>query len=579
MTPRRECRIVYVDGVDIGDTCHRSTETAMSILEGYTPKDLGLDGYESYRCDPVTGQQVQLEVVEFAAYTEKRVAACSVPTGVGKSLIALSLTKLTGARTVVLTATKGLQDQYVHDAARYGLVDMRGKDNYACADFSNLSCRDGSQVGCRYVNRGCTYECARGKARHSDLVCTNYSYWLSANDRAKGIEGEDNPVEMLILDEGHQAPDVLSDYLSVRVYESELKRWHGYKDLGEEIKNWREWIEESHAALELEDEINEIEHIVKKLARKHDLEKLYTLKKTYDKLGKIVEMRDEDTVIEKREGGRYGRTWDFDVVWPGRYAEQYLFCGVSKVVVMSATLRPKTMALLGVGKDEYEFREWQRIFPGNRHPIYSIPAKNQDGRDIRIDRRSNGSDLIRWVDHIDRIIDGRLDRKGIIQTVSYERQRFLLDHSKHRDLFLGNTADPDSETATGVAAEFRRSRPPAILCSPSFSTGWDFPKQECEYVVICKVPFKGNGSKVQKVREERDPQYGAYQAMLEMVQGSGRGMRSADDQCEVFIVDGHVNWFVFQNKNLAPGWFVRGMRKVVDIPEPPVRLDRFLSET
>src|SRR5262245_34505528 len=248
----------------------------MSILEGYTPKDLGLDGYESYRKDPVTGQEVQLEVVEFAAYTEKRVAACSVPTGVGKSLIALSLAKLTGARTVVLTATKGLQDQYVHDAARYGLVDVRGKDNYACQDFSGLSCRDGSQVGCRYLNRGCAYECARGKARNSDLVCTNYNYWLSVNDRAKGLrgEGEDGgAVEMLVLDEGHQAPDVLSDYLSVRVYESELKRWDA-KELGDDIKEWRDWILVNSVLNELDDEIDPMERIVKKLGRKNDIEKL-----------------------------------------------------------------------------------------------------------------------------------------------------------------------------------------------------------------------------------------------------------------------------------------------------------------
>src|SRR5215471_13301108 len=543
----------------------------MSILEGYTPKDLGLDGYESYRCDPVTGQEVQLEVVEFAAYTEKRVATCSVPTGVGKSLIALSLAKLTGARTVVLTATKGLQDQYVHDAARYGLVDVRGRDNYACQDFSGLSCRDGSQVGCRYLGRGCTYECARGKARNSDLVCTNYNYWISANDRARGIEEDGNEVEMLILDEGHSADVVLSDYLSVRMYESEIKEYVDAKELDEEILHWQDmWL--SVAVSELEEEIESLKKTVKRnLTHPVPLKRLHDKEKTKDKLLKITDMNTEDWICEKREGGRYGRTWDFDVIWPGRYAEKYLFCDVSKVVIMSATLRPKTMALLGVGKDEYEFREWQRIFPGNRHPIYSIPARS-NGKEIRIDRRTNQDDLLAWVDHIDSIIDGRLDRRGIIQTVSYDRQRFLMDHSRHRDLFMGNTSDPDSETASAIAQDFKNAQPPRILVSPSFSTGWDFPQQECEYVVICKVPFKGNGSKVQKVREERDEQYGAYGAMLEMVQGAGRGMRSADDQCEVFVVDAHINWFVFQNKNLAPGWFVRGIRKVVDIPSPPVRL-------
>lgn len=556
----------------------------LEILEGYKPKDLGLDGYAEFRKDPQTGQEVQLEVIEFAAYCDKRFAAVSAPTGFGKQLIALSLMKLLGARSVALTGTKGLQDQYKRDGEQYGLCDVRGRGNYQCGDFANLDCRGGVSVGCRYTNgRGCEYERVKQKARNAESVSANYAYWLAVNDKATGLErGEEeaalfgeNPVELLILDEAHEAPQILSDYLACRVYEGELRKWIGddVKRMSDDIQEWKTALKNEQVVENLRAEIRtmgmELAHLGKRATKEHVVE-LHKLEGTLQKAERISGMQD-DWVCEKREGTRWGRQWNFDVIWPGRYAEQYLFCGVEKIVVMSATLRPKTMSLLGVGREDYEFREWQRIFPANRHPIYSIPAR-VDGKDVRVDRRTTDQQLRAWVDHIDLIIDMRLDRKGIIQTVSYDRQKFFMEHSRHAGIMMGNTQDPESDSAAEAAERFKKMPAPCLLVSPSFNTGWDFPGDSCEFIVICKVPFKPNRGKVQKAREERDKQYGAYQAMIELVQGAGRGMRSAEDRCEVFLCDGHVSWFLNQNKALAPDWFVKGVRRVMEVPKAPEKL-------
>lgn len=553
-----------------------------NILENYTPADLGLDGYAAYRSDPVTGQPVQLEVIEFAGYCEKRFAAAAAPTGIGKSLVAMSLAKLTGARTCILTATKGLQEQYVRDGEEYGLVDIRGRSNYECGDYANLDCRGGSSMGCRYVGgKGCGYEIAKAKAKEAELICTNYAFWMTVNDKANGLEraGDDaewrgeNPIEMLILDEGHAAPDLLSDYLSCRVYENEIKRWVDPREMGDKISDWRAFAREHTEDLKAEIRTTgmELAHLGRKAEKKH-IDALHGLEKLLVKFERIGTMQ-EDWVLDLRVGTQWGRLWAFDVIWPGRYAEQYLFHGVPKVVVLSATLRPKTMSLLGVSKDDFEFREWQRIFPANRHPIYSLPARD-DGKEIRIKHTTPQAQLLKWVEHIDRIIDGRLDRKGLIQTVSYDRQKFFMEHSRHSAIMIGNTNDAESATALEKAEEFRKSAAPRILVSPSFATGWDFPGRECEYVVICKVPFKPSQGKVQKAREAKDAQYGLYMTMIELVQGAGRGMRSAEDRCEVFVTDGNLTWFLNQNKSLAPAWFVQGLRKVVEIPKAPERVKK-----
>lgn len=560
----------------------------LNFLEGYTPSDFGLDKWERYRTDPVSGREVQLEIIEFLAYSDKRFRAACAPTGSGKSLIALSLAKLSNYRTIILTSTLGLQQQYMHDGEQYGLVNIQGKTNYKCAYFPNpqrpdidANCKDGAHLGCRFTKgKGCSYETAKRAARNAELVAANYAYWLNVNDKAMGltrtdeeaeVEGE-NPFDLLILDEAHNAPNILADYLSMRVYEKEIERFTDAEGFGEDVEEWKALANNSLPELkkELVTTQQEVALLGSRVKQEH-IDVMHRLERTVEKFGRISTLEPEEWVLEKQIGTRSGRVWDFDVIWPGRYAEQYLFCGVPNVILMSATVRQKTLSLLGIRNEDADFQEWNRIFPPNRNPIYSIPA-TYEGKEVRVERKSSEEQLRAWVEHIDQIIDGRLDRKGIIQTVSYSRQQYFMEHSRHSKLMLGNTNEPDSERAQEVAEKFKKAQAPALLVSPSFSTGWDFPDSECEYIILCKIPFVPAHTRIMKAREARDKLYGFAQTMTELVQSAGRGMRRPDDRCEVFIVDGHLNWFLYQNRALAPDWFVKAVRKVNDIPEAPEKL-------
>ncbi len=563
---------------------------ALQILEGLVPSDLGFDSNEfpEYRRNPATDEEVQLEAMEFALTCMKRFAAMCIPPGIGKSVMAMSLAKYTGLRTVILTATKSLQEQYISCFQKYGLVDIRGRSNYQCVDYSHLNCKSGASLGCACVNgHGCVYETAQHKAKNADIITANYAYWMTVNDKASGLERNEteaqwkgeNPVELLILDEADIADGLLSGYLSTKIFERELKDY--VKDcrvVGELMPEWKEIS--TNACVKIESEIGEEKLRLVKLGKhnitRKDTDKLHYLEQLLQKFERISTANSDDWIVEKHEGTRYGRLWDFDVIWPGKYSERYLFCKVPRVVVMSGTLRPKTMGLLGVKNTDFAFKEWDRVFAANRNPIYIFPATKKDAEgklhEIRIDRRTNESDLDAWVNHIDWIIESRLDRKGIIQTVSYDRQKFITGNSKFSDLMLGNTSDPDSDTAFEVAQKFRAAQAPAVLVSPSFARGWDFPMDQCEYIIICKIPFKPGHTKIAKARENRDKLYGPYIAMQELIQSCFRGMRSFGDRCEIFVVDGHVTWFLYQNQILANRWFVKAVRKINSIPKLPPKL-------
>lgn len=537
----------------------------MLSLAQFTPDELQLPAkFTSFRPE-------QIEAAETVLNTNKRFIGLCKPTGSGKSVSAMLIAKATGLRTVILTSTKGLQKQYEDDFSSSGLVDIKGKSNYQCGDLRNLSCRFGPLEGCRLTNgKGCSYECARDEARASQIVVTNYAYWVRINERGRGLEappedGEDgeritNPVELLILDEAHRATEELSRNIQVSVRETWLREARLPVIKSDDLLEWQAYVSEHSESLDIE--LSAAKATLKQRPNKLARDRVYVLDELLTAFAAIVRMNPDSWVLEMKPGTNWGRQFDFDCIWPGAFAESRLFLGVQKVVLMSATLRPVVMQMLGLKKEAYEFREWPRVFPANRTPIYNFST-------VRMNHRVTDEQLREWLGGIDDIIASRKDRKGIIHTGSYARQQYLLAHSKHRDCFVVNTNVPESDSAADVVQKFKQMRAPAVLVSPSFSTGWDFPGRDCEWQIITKLAFPDTRSKVMQARKERSEQYINYLAMQDLVQACGRGTRFADDRCEIFIADSSVGWFMMQNKHLAPRWF--DIRKVSELPPPGPR--------
>lgn len=570
---------------------------ALRLLEGYRPSDLGLDGFEEYRRHPLTDAEVQLEVIEYFITSKKRITAACVPTGLGKSLIAMSVAKFTECRTAILTGTLGLEQQYMRDLEEYGLVNVHGKARYDCQGVTEqpYDCRTGVKAGCKLVGgAGCTYEIYRDESREAATVITNYDYWFNINLRG-GIERQGqraempptglgpNPIELLICDEAHEADKKLSSFLSIRAYEKDFEgsglELKEIQSFGESLKDWRKLAVRRAAELsgELDDLDLELTHMAKTGTIKSDHVRYYhELEKRKEKFEKLTTI-DEDWVIEKRIGTQWGRMWAFDVKWPGRY-NHYLFCSVPKILLMSATLKPHHLRRLGVAKDAFEFREWEPIFPKNRCPVYFLPPYHEvegEQRAIRITRKTKEADKLEWVRHIDALIDQRLDRRVLVLTTSYNYQKFFMENSKHAGRIIANSnEDPDAPSAQEAFEQFIKATPPVILCSPSFGVGWDFKGDRCEFMIISKVPLKPppGTSKLAQARYDQDSEYFDQETMSDVEQAKGRLQRSEDDRGEVVIADGTWSWWGPMNQHLASPGFVGSVRRVSGLPKKPEKL-------
>lgn len=534
----------------------------MSLLLDIAPADLGLPNkFTAFR-------DVQATAIDFIQSADRPFIAGNAPTGTGKSLLAVTAAVTSDSKSVYLTGTKALQDQILTDFGPIGMKDIRGRGNYPCRVYTTrlgkpVSCDYGAEHNCpeSFVT-ACPYVKQYETAKQADLIATNYSYWLHARSNAPNaleVPGDpDGKVEFLICDEAHNVFNELVSFLAVKLPKSEyqlhaLESLTGSGFMSEATgERWKGW-----ANLRIKEINGELRSLITTYgtlaqAKEEEGERVKSLERMKLTLSGIVRMSD-NWVWETTDEGV-----TFDPIWPGQYSH-LLWSGVPRVLLLSATLWPYTLSLLGISKDDYQYKEFSNGWKPNLAPVFYLPT-------VRLSYKSTDEDYARVVERMDEIISARSDRKGIIHTVSYNRMARLLQHSKHHRIMFYNESSRDS---VRVAERFRAAKPPAVLISPSFGTGWDFAFDQCEYQILPKIPFPYSENRVMKERI-RDERFRIYCAMLEMTQMIGRGRRAHNDRCETFILDNSFPLVMSKGRKFAAKGF--NAHRISEIPKKPEKL-------
>ena len=493
----------------------------------------------------------QDEAFDFLTLDPSRVKGCALPTGVGKSLLAVAYANWLGRPTVILTSTKALQRQYMQDFEAIGMREVKGMGNYPCkwwSDPPNLREQVGCDLGpcldgdtCDYKIAGCHYYDAIAESRRHPLVITNYSFWFT--QAMVGKEDPLGPRPLVICDEGHAAIDELSRFVGVRFANDEVAL--GDKtdwDLGD----WIQWAQAN---------LPQIQTALRKTTNLKDNRFLRTMEQ---RCRKLIDIKDPGNWCIDMFEARHVK---FEPVWAHDYVEKYLVQGARELVLLSATIRPHHMDLFGF--DSYSFHELPSPFPIERRPIIWIPT-------ARVTRRTEEDVWPKIIERIDEIIDARPDRKGIIHTVSFKRAQRVLETSRHRNIMLINK----SRDTSLIVDQFRASPAPRVLVSPSVDTGFDFPYNIAEYQVIMKCPFPVPTDPLVKARSANDDKYHRKVAVTRIVQMAGRVVRAEDDAGETFIIDDAIHWLITKTKPFFPRWFRDAFTGSHNPPPPPPALDR-----
>lgn len=527
--------------------------------------------------------------LELFSTIDERFLVLAMPPGGGKSLsyIAIHASLPNDSRTLILTSTKSLQTQLLTDFQSMGLRDLRGKSNYKClaASYGGDMCDDGALPNhyvsveggpcnygfeCELKDKGCGYYDDERKVRQSRLVVTNYTKWMITADHEKTF----GKFDLLVLDECHSAIQHVCDVVGVDLSWSALEHFDVHSpgtadDLT--MPEWARWALDSLTILSTKH--NEVQSALRTTTKPHaeDLEEARRLKRLITGLQTVTQAGAMAVASRwavddvKQEVGRTGRMANtgvrFEPIGPAPFAESWLFRNIPKVVMVSATVRPKTIGILGVKDDDMVFKEFTSSTPVVRRPVAYVPT-------VRLSAKSKDADIRKMLDRGNEIMEVWEGRNGLIHPTSYKLQRTIengLDPKHKRRLVCPTSRE------TRSAVERLKANPGTglVLNSPAIRTGVDFPLKEAEWAWIPKVPFIDARSNVMKVRDKQDKEYVPYLVAQELVQMSGRHAgRVKGDRGTTIITDGHIVWFRKAYRHLFPKWWLDAYRQVGEVPWP-----------
>jgi Rad3-related DNA helicase len=229
-------------------------------------------------------------------------------------------------------------------------------------------------------------------------------------------------------------------------------------------------------------------------------------------------------------------------------AEQFLWRHAKKWVLMSASFLPVHLEArrLGIPMDEVDYKCLPSTFPIERRPIHVESAANLTGKTMDIETP-------KLCARIKEIVDERPKVKGLIHGVSYKLSQNIMNMVGDKRLIIHN-----SSNRIDVLTEFMESKEPLVLVSPSMERGVSLEADLCRFIIVAKAPFLYLGDKIVAKRvysSKMGKEWYAATMLTTVLQATGRGMRSADDYCENFILDEQFMRVFHQKPGYLPMWW------------------------
>lgn len=532
--------------------------------------------------------------------SEFRFSGLSMPTGSGKSGVAMGLAQLLPKddRVLIITSTRHLQGQLGEDFYTTGLRDIQGKSNYVCKAASS----GGELVGttdshtpevmvdhapcfvanaeCSLKLGGCGWFDAHRAARSSRIVSTNYAKWIATPN----WEEELGKFDWLICDEAGDAEQWLTSALNIELRRGDVESllhvaWpagSGVNGIGStRLSDWTDWARHHKPAADsalktCEGQLRDALAGSRGAAREV-ISRLGTLRKLATALGALRSLRGNWVLDDLKAYDRViGAT--FDAVWPAPYSPSMLFRGIPRVVLMGATLVEKHLDILGVPRDEREFISYPSTFAVARRPIVYVkldpPLKLnwKTEQDVSVQRRVAALG--------DELIAARQDRNGIVHSGSYKRGRYIHQFSEFRDQMMTHVGNSDATRAAVRMFKQLADDPPHQLVSPAVTTGVDFPGCESEWCWIPKLPFEPPDSALMRARCEIDPEYADFRVAEKVSQAVGRIMRAPWDSGESIVTDAAFGYHPWKFRHLYAKSVIDAIRRSDGPPRPPPKLVR-----
>jgi len=541
---------------------------------------------------PRPEQQACLDFIE-KTWNEKpktKFFLLDLPTGVGKSYLALMIADLYtkknfGARFDIITNSKLLQDQYSNS---FGSInDLKGKENYECETYGS-SCAQGAEFG--RLNKksceGCPHTIARESFINGKISLTNfYLHILYALYMPKVLENRGSNV--LIVDECHTLDTVISDFISIKITETILKRLQ-INDKGtlqklksvKSIDSYVEFLE--YLVDEIQPTIDQIEGSLaaekrSAVADKRDnrISKVFGVKSHDIKMMQLVtdlQQYQSKITIFLKEYKADPHNWvlesqynektrqnelSLEPIWAYDYLDRYIFSRYETVFLMSGTILDKNLfcQLNGLDVQSTAYYSIPSPFPDQNRPIFYMPLG-------KMSFANKENTFKNYIPFLNKILNKYKDSKGIIHTNSFELANWIQKSMDNPRLVYHDSSNKD-EVLQGHFA----TKAASVIVSPSMDTGVSFDDDLARFQIVAKVPYPSLASQKNKMRQKINPDWYAYRTVQNLLQIFGRVVRSNTDRGDTIIIDGSFGDVMKYNSHYIPAWVQRTIQRIdVKIP-------------
>ena len=511
----------------------------------------------------------------------------NLPVGSGKSHLALMIADWYKknvnrmARVDIITNSKILQDQYSGEYE--SICDLKGKENYECQSYS-CSCAQGSEFN--RLNKTSCESCPYSNARESyisgGISLTNfYLYILYAMYNPKLMESRD--ARVLIVDEAHEFDDVMSDFVSIKITETIVKKFkfsNEYEIMKRlkgvtSIANYVEFLK--FLASEILTTIESMENGMSSAPRnvkedKRDL-KISKVLKTKNMDVKIMQLATDlkqyQTKIEifLKEYKENPNNWvletnyneklrqkelSLEPIWAYDYLDKYVFSHYDMVILMSGTILDKNLfcQLNGLDVTKAVYYSIRSPFNPKNRPIYYMPVG-------KMSYKSKEETFKRYIPYIQKLLDKYKNKKGIIHTNSFELAKWIEGSIKDSRLIFHDSTNKDE-----MLRFHKESDKPTVIVSPSMDTGVSFDNDDARFQIIAKVPYPSLGSQKNKLRQSNNPDWYSWKTVSGIVQMTGRPVRSNLDYADTIIIDGSFGDVIKHSSQFLPDWIQEAIKKI-----------------
>ena len=457
--------------------------------------------------------------------------------GTGKSAIAATLSSIYDS-SYILTVTKQLQDQYLEDFTNMSLV--KGRKNFRCRRDMSLTCDDGKCIleadPCENPKTDCDYYIQKFKALNSKTVISNYHYMFLELNYVNDFTRR----ELMIFDEAHNLENVLMSQLKLEFSIADLKHYLKLDiedELIYELDNgdydvWLLFIQEIKDNFQ-----KELDKIVN-VSKPHLIEKISYIKQRISDCNRFIENITYDPYSWVFDYNTDNEILEFKPLKVDNYAQNTLFEYADVCIFMSATILDYKFfsKCLGINESEVYAIRRKSPFDLNRNPIKTFDEYDLSHKTIR-------DNAPKTLNVIKRILNNHEDEKGMIHTVSTTCKDFIVDNMNDSRLIEHNT-----QNRADVLNDFKDSKDPLVLISPSMNEGVDLPGDLCRFQIIYKLPYPDLRDKQIRLRANADEDWYNYKTSLALVQTYGRGMRFDDDYCITYFIDSRIRQFIKSDK-------------------------------